>query len=139
MDFKSFRKAVAVGNKTIAANQKTPKLMKKSVVYYSPDGKKFEVDVYLKKLTCLDYEQFSAIQYKYDGEDQIKVCSRYSAIVIVGTFEDEEGEVRAFDIENSVAFLECSDNATQTMLLSQAILAKSELTADTQDAKKPAL
>lgn len=137
MDLKSFRKAVKAGDKLIAKNKKDRKYRKIAVKYVIND-EETKLDFYIKTLNCLEYEVFSNMQYEYDEstDKSVRVCSRYAASVVVGAC-DEDGN-SLFDTDD-IDFLECPENAKQTMNLCQEILLKSELTADAQDAKKPSL
>lgn len=139
MDIKEFRLAVDRGKKQISKNQKASK--KEKAVFYVPSGsgrKTLEIDVYIKQMTGMDYQNFHSIQISYEGvkdnEPGKEVCSRYAAAVIVGC-TDVNGE-RIFT-EEDVEFLECPMNLQETIRLCSIVLKRAETDLDAQTAKKP--
>jgi len=136
METSAFLKAVNAGKTKLKTLRKKQNVARPTTFKVpSEDGvQELEVDLFIKPMSCADFEEYGSVQWDHSKDPAVRICSPYVAAVIVGACDKDH--VRIFD-ETHAEFLDDALNAVTVIQLATEILGGSELDSDSRAEKKP--
>jgi len=136
METSAFLKAVNAGKtklKTLREKQNVARPTTFKVP--SEDGvQELEVDLFIKPMSCSDFEEYGSMQWDHTQDPAVRICSPFVAAVIVGA-RDKDGAA-IFDTTH-IEFLDDALNVQGVIELAGEVLGGSELDSDSRAEKKP--